>query len=131
MASHQTFVTPGQESRFTVQRNSLRSRTDDRTPDRKKEDSIALPPVRGKQPFHVLCLFLRLRKQPDFYGMFIPDNLYKFVSFVIKPDFYVESSRKISFLCKLLAPARNIHFEIKSVISHITDLLLFLLLLIK
>lgn len=97
MASHQTFVTPGQESRFTVHRNSLRSRRDDLTPDRKKEDSIALPPVRGKQPFHVLCLFLRLRKQPDFYGIFIPDNLYKFVSFVIKPDFMSKAVEKSLF----------------------------------
>lgn len=53
MASHETFVPLQQEPKFRVRRPSLRSRTDDGTHDQKKEDLLALPPVRGKRPFRV------------------------------------------------------------------------------
>ena len=58
MTSHPTFLPPTQETQFNAPRTRLRR--DDRTTDRKKEDLIALPPVRGKQPFILQCLFLRL-----------------------------------------------------------------------
>ncbi|KAJ7352902.1 hypothetical protein OS493_033168 [Desmophyllum pertusum] len=45
MASHQTFLPPRQESKFNLQRASIRR--DDRTTDRKKEGLIALPPVQA------------------------------------------------------------------------------------
>ncbi|XP_022805086.1 uncharacterized protein LOC111342284 [Stylophora pistillata] len=47
MASHQAFAPLEQEPKFKVQRQKLRSRADDGTNDRKKEDVIALPPVRA------------------------------------------------------------------------------------
>lgn len=59
MASHPTFLPPAQETKFNVQRNPFKK--DDRTTDRRKEDLIALPPVRGKQPFMFQCgIILRL-----------------------------------------------------------------------
>lgn len=58
MTSHPTFLPPTQEAKFNVQRTPLKR--EDRTTDRRKEDLIALPPVRGEQPFMFQCIFLRL-----------------------------------------------------------------------
>lgn len=58
MASHQTFLPPRQESKFNLQRASIRR--DDRTTDRKKEGLIALPPVQGKAVFYVFVFIFTL-----------------------------------------------------------------------
>lgn len=56
MAAHQTFLSTGPESQFnnSVQRTVHETRArNDRGIERKKGELIALPPVRGKQTFHL------------------------------------------------------------------------------